>query len=53
MYSDTVGIVNACDMFMEVTKEGKARSIHGRTILVFIKQSGQWKVVSARFSAMP
>jgi len=44
--------VNACDMFMGVTREDKARSIHGRTTLVFIKQSGQWKIVSAHFSAM-
>ena len=50
VYGDTVGIVNA---FMGVTKDGKARSIHGRTTLVFIKQSGQWKFVSAHFSAMP
>jgi ketosteroid isomerase-like protein len=53
MYSDTVGIVNACDMFMAATKEGKVRPIHGRTTLVFIKQSGQWKIVSAHFSAIP
>ena len=53
VYSDNVGIVNAYDMFMVVTKEGKARSIHGRTTLVFIKQSGGWKIVSAHFSAMP
>jgi hypothetical protein len=50
---DTVGIVNAYDMFTGVTKDGKARCIHGRTTLVFFKQSGQWKIVSAHFSAMP
>ncbi len=53
VYGDTVGIVNAYDMFMGVTKDGKGRSLHGRTTLVFIKQSGQWKIVSAHFSAMP
>ena len=53
VYGDTVGIVNAHDMFTGVTKDGKARSIHGRTTLVFIKQSGQWKIVSAHFSAIP
>ena len=53
MYSDEVGIVNAHDMFTGVTKDGKTLSIHGRTTLVFIKQSGQWKIVSAHFSAMP
>jgi len=53
MYGDTVGIVNAHDMFRGVTKDGKTLSIHGRTTLVFIKQSGQWKIVSAHFSAIP
>ena len=42
LYGDTVGIVNAYDMFMGATKEGKVRPIHGRTTLAFIKQSGQW-----------
>jgi ketosteroid isomerase-like protein len=53
VYDDTVGIVNAHDMFTGVTKDGRALSIHGRTTLVFIKQSGQWKIVSAHFSAIP
>src|ERR1700726_2019896 len=53
VYDDTVGIVNAYDMFTGVTKDGKVLSIHGRTSLVFIKQSGQWKIVSAHFSAIP
>jgi uncharacterized protein (TIGR02246 family) len=53
VYNETVGIVNAYDMFMGATKDGKALTIHGRTTLVFIKQSGQWKIVSAHFSAMP
>jgi ketosteroid isomerase-like protein len=53
VYSDEVGIVNAHDMFTGVTKDGKTLSIHGRTTLVFIKQSGQWKIVSAHFSAIP
>jgi hypothetical protein len=34
-------------------KDGKTLSIHGRTTLVFIKQSGQWKIVSAHFPAIP
>ena len=38
VYGDTVGIVNAYDMFTGVIKDGKVRSIHGRTTLVFIKQ---------------
>jgi uncharacterized protein (TIGR02246 family) len=53
VYGDTVGIVNAHDMFTGVTKDGETLSIHGRTTLVFIKQSGQWKIVSAHFSAIP
>ncbi len=53
VYNDTVGIVNAYDMFMGATKDGKALTIHGRTTLVFAKQSGQWKIVSAHFSPMP
>ena len=53
VYGDNVGIVNAHDMFTGVTKDGRVLSIHGRTTLVFIKQSGQWKIVSAHFSAIP
>src|SRR5579864_2029888 len=53
VYGDSVGIVNAHDMFTGVSKDGKALSIHGRTTLVFIKQSEQWKIVSAHFSAIP
>ncbi len=53
MYSDEVGVVNAHDMFTGVTKDGKTLSIHGRTTLVFVKQGGRWKIVSAHFSAIP
>ena len=53
VYNDTMGIVNAYDMFMGATKDGKALTVHGRTTLVFVKQSGRWKIVSAHFSAMP
>jgi uncharacterized protein (TIGR02246 family) len=53
VYNDTVGIVNAYDMFLGATKDGKALTIHGRTTLVFVKQGGQWKIVSAHFSSMP
>jgi ketosteroid isomerase-like protein len=52
-YGDTVGIVNAHDMFTGVTNDGKTLSIYGRTTLIFIKQGGQWKIVSAHFSAIP
>ena len=53
VYGDTLGIVNAHDMITGVTKDGKVLSIHGRTTLVFIKQGGQWRIVSAHFSAIP
>jgi uncharacterized protein (TIGR02246 family) len=53
VYNETVGIVNAYDMFMGTTKDGRTLTIHGRTTLVFTKQGGQWKIVSAHFSAMP
>jgi ketosteroid isomerase-like protein len=53
VYGDTVGIVNAHDMYTGVTKDGKVLSIHGRTTLVFTKQNGQWKIVSAHFSPIP
>ena len=53
VYNDSVGIVNAYDSFMGVTKDGKALTIHGRTTLVFLKQGGQWKIVSCHFSPMP
>jgi uncharacterized protein (TIGR02246 family) len=53
VYNETVGIVNAYDMFMGATKDGRALTIHGRTTLVFIRQGGQWKIVSAHFSALP
>jgi uncharacterized protein (TIGR02246 family) len=53
VYNDTVGIVNAYDSFIGATRDGRALTIHGRTTLVFIKQGGQWKMVSAHFSSMP
>ncbi len=53
VFNDTTGIVNAYDTFTGVTKDGKAQTLHGRTTLVFVKQGGQWKIVSAHFSPMP
>jgi uncharacterized protein (TIGR02246 family) len=53
VYNDSVGIVNAYDSFVGATKDGKALTLHGRTTLVFIKQGGNWKIVSCHFSAMP
>ena len=53
VYDDNVGIVNAYDMFVGATKDGKAMTIHGRTTLVFVKQGGNWKIVSCHFSTRP
>ena len=53
VFNDNTGIVNAYDTFTGVTKDGKVQTLHGRTTLVFVKQSGQWKIVSAHFSPMP
>jgi uncharacterized protein (TIGR02246 family) len=53
VFNDTVGIANAYDSFMGATKDGRALIIHGRTTLVFVKQAGPWKIVSAHFSAIP
>ena len=53
VYNDTVGIVNAYDMFMGATKDGKPIILHGRTTLVFVKQRSEWKIVSCHFSHMP
>src|ERR1700730_13241946 len=52
VYGDTVGIVNAYDTFTGATKDGKARSIHGRTTLVFFKQNTKREMVRAHLSAM-
>ena len=53
VFGDNVGIVNAYDMFVGQTKDGKAVTTYGRTTLVFTKVGGQWKIVSAHFSALP
>ena len=53
LINEGVGIANAYDTFMGVTKDGKAMTMHGRTTLVFAKEAGQWKIVSAHFSPLP
>jgi ketosteroid isomerase-like protein len=53
VYNDTLGILNAYDMFTGATKDGKPIAVHGRTTLVFVKQGTQWKIVSCHFSHMP
>jgi ketosteroid isomerase-like protein len=53
MITGDVGTINAHDTFAGVTKDGKGQIAHGRTTLVCAKREGQWKVVTAHFSAMP
>jgi ketosteroid isomerase-like protein len=53
VFNDTTGIANAYDSFTGVTKDGKVQTLNGRTILVYVKQAGQWKIVSAHFSPLP
>jgi len=53
VFNAHTGIVNAYDSFTGVTKDGKVQTLHGRTTLVFVKQRGQWQIVSAHFSPLP
>jgi uncharacterized protein (TIGR02246 family) len=53
VFNDNAGVVNAYDTFTGVTKDGKVQTLHGRTTLVFVKQGGQWKIVSCHFSPLP
>ena len=53
MIGEGAGVANAYDTFMGVTKDGKPMTLHGRTTLVFGKEAGQWKIVSAHFSPLP
>ena len=53
VFGDNCGIVNAYDTFSGVAKGGKPITLHGRTTLVFAKERGQWKIVSAHFSPLP
>ncbi len=53
VFNDNVGIVNAYDVFNAVAKNGAVTTNYGRTTLVYVKQDGQWKIVSAHFSALP
>ena len=53
MISEGAAVANAYDTFAGVTKGGKPMALHGRTTLVFAKEAGQWKIVSAHFSPLP
>lgn len=51
--SEGAAVANAYDTYMGATKDGKAQVLHGRTTLVYAKEGGQWKIVSAHFSPLP
>ena len=53
MINEGAAVANAYDTFMGVTKDGKPMTLPGRTTLVFAKEAGQWKIVSAHFSPLP
>ena len=53
VFNDNVGIVNAYDIFNGVAKNGTVTTNFGRSTLVYVKLSSQWKIVSAHFSALP
>ena len=50
---DSAGVANAYDTFTAGNKDGKVQTLNGRTNLVFGKEGGQWKSVSAHFSPLP
>lgn len=52
--TDDVAVVNAYDRMAVTPRGGGAPLIQcGRTTMVMAKRSGQWKIVSAHFSALP
>lgn len=53
VFNENTGVANAYDTFTGVSKDGKVQTLHGRTTLIFVKQGGQWKIVSAHFSPLP
>ncbi len=53
MIAEGAAVANAYDTFMGVPKDGKPMTLHGRTTLVFAKESCHWKIVSALFSPLP
>ena len=49
----SAGVANGYDTFTAVGKDGSVNTLNGRTTLVFGKEDGQWKIVSAHFSPLP
>jgi ketosteroid isomerase-like protein len=53
LINEGAAVANAYDTYTGVTKDGKTQILHGRTTLVYAKEGGQWKIVSAHFSPLP
>ena len=49
----SAGVANGYDTFTSVGKDGQVSTLNGRTTLVFGKEDGQWRIVSAHFSPLP
>ena len=52
LIGDNAAVANAYDTYTGVIG-GQQQSLHGRTTLVYAKEAGQWKIVSAHFSPLP
>ena len=52
MIGENAAVANAYDTYSG-TVGGQPLNMHGRTTLVYAKEAGQWKVVSAHLSPMP
>ena len=52
MIGDGAAVANGYDTFSAVGPAGPV-TMHGRTTLVYGKEGGQWKIVSAHFSPLP
>lgn len=53
-FNDTTGIVNTYDVLTVIPKGGGAPQVQAnRSTYIYVKKSGQWKVVSAHFSPLP
>ena len=53
VFNDAAAVANTYDTFTGITKTGTPINAHGRTTLVFAKEDGDWKIVSAHFSPLP
>ena len=54
LFNDNAGTVNTYDTFTVFPQGGGAPQVqNNRTTYVYIKQNGQWRIVSAHFSPLP